>query len=145
MHFRGPASSWQQNSREQGKGYPCLEKPTHGQSELTPVANLHHTVDFIKQRKGERGKNPLDVSLLAPTLHLRGDPSVTTFPLSAVDATECKVCVSKAPWVWTRWERVEVLLAVHAHESYIAVHRARSFALSKNSLMAVLVYTPRYS
>ena len=73
-----------------------------------------------------KGKNPLKVFLLVATLHLH----ITTFPLSAADVTEHKVYVSETPWLWPRWERVEVISAMHAHESYTAVHRARSFALS---------------
>lgn len=125
LRFPRPAPSRRDKPWGLGKGSPCPGEPTNREPELTPVANLHLSVDFIKQGRGTRGKNPLEVFLLVPTLHLR----ITTFPVSAVDVTEHKVCVSEAPWLWPRWERVEVMSAVHAHESYTAVRRARSFAL----------------
>lgn len=126
LRFSGPTPRWQQKPWGQGEGSSCPEKPTNREPELTPVANLHLTVDFIKQGRDTKGKSPLKVFLLVPTLHLR----ITTFPVSAVDVTEHKACVSEAPWLWHRWERVEVISAMHAPESYTAVHGLRSFALS---------------
>jgi len=65
---------------------------------------LHLTVDLIKQGRGTRAKIPVAVFLLVPNLHLH----ITTFTISAADATEHKICVS---------ERLEVVSVVHVHES----------------------------
>lgn len=82
---------------------------------------------ILLSREGyKRKKNPLEVFPLVAPLHL----PITTFPISAADVTEHRVCVSEAPWLWPRWGRVEVISAVHAQESYTTVYRARPFALS---------------
>lgn len=68
---------------EQGEGSPCPEDTTNRESELTPVANLHLTVDIIKQGRGTRGKKILSRSSpLLPHFTCLSPPSPSLLRMS---------------------------------------------------------------